>query len=804
MPPVKTLIRQDGTTLRVSPEEAEKLKLLGYREETQEETSGRLESEAREEYYTSGSQKVATALEGVARGFSMGASDFLLGSEETSQRAKYNPGTAMATEILGALPEGGPLSLVAKGAKAVVPGTKLAAKTLRGAIEGGAFGGAMAADHAHLEGDPITAEAVLHGIGWGSLFGGGLSAMGGLVAARGEAKIASGAKLEAEAGAYTAGAESVLNRESSFALREAELAGERAAISKAEAQAKSGGVRYEVAPGTYAAIAEPAYATFKAEAREVSKRMKNSISTVEALMSNNRRKIAELGFADTLGADALGKARIELAVAARKVSKAMNAKGFNGEELKRLIYNYEQVAGKVARKAGLTATDEGRQALMEYAQAKVIQRELKKFPHTAEQFAGMSPKRAEDLFASLGELKKMSNHSEMGAALEAQANAFQEALGVSPGGIDGLRAAWNASRKALKAEKTVAKMADFKQKRIELAIKEADLKMERAKFAAEKAVEPPKVEPGLGRKIVGNIAGYGAYKGMVTIAPQHPIMALGVAGKIRNKVMNFGIPKTPELIAARNASLGRIKQAVGKYQVKAGNAVNRVAPKLSPLAIRLDGTVDSSTKNVQQLAYNRIQEFASAVPHIKDTMYAAIEPIAIEQPKLGPALHQASLASFNSMRSLLPADPGVVSGLKPIWKPSALQAAVMSRQLEVWQDPVGAAEEMLSTNIYDPIRVKTLKQVAPAIFQQLRVEMLGRIEEPGFLDSMDYRAQVSLGSLLEIPIHSSMRPEFIAASQQLHTNRNQPLPTPASAGAGGSRSPADTPGATPAQISTAR
>lgn len=194
-----------------------------------------------------------------------------------------------------------------------------------------------------------------------------------------------------------------------------------------------------------------------------------------------------------------------------------------------------------------------------------------------------------------------------------------------------------------------------------------------------------------------------------------------------------------------------------------------------------------------------------AQTHVKDTLFRAIEPIAIEQPELGPALHEAGVQAFNAALGMLPADPGVVSRLKSIWRPSALQAAVMSRQLSVFQDPVGAAEEMLDQGVFDPIRVKALKEIAPPIFQAMRDEMIQRIQEPGFLDSMSYREQVALGALIDIPIHSSMKPEYIAASQALHFTRNQPLPTPAMPGnTNGGRPAGDTPGATAAQITTSR
>ena len=814
-PPTKIkLLRTDGTSLEATPEQAEKLKVLGYREETPEERGQALETTAREDFYSSPEQQAFTAVEGLGRGMTLGLSDYMFASDQTGQRAQHNPGIAAATEITGAiLPELipglgaiAPSAMVGRGARAAVEGSSLVAKTARGAIEGGAFGGAMAADHAYISGDPVTSEAVLHGIGWGSLFGAGMAGAGGLIGRRGASNIAKGAAQIDDAGRVLAGGAAAEGAEASLAVREAQLAGERAALSKAELQARGKGPQFESAPGSYATTAEPAFAGFRAEAKSVASDSLRSLATTEAILTGNRRQMANLGFTRTVEEGAMARARTEVDGAFRRFSKALNKKGFSEEKVQKALEAYEATVAKAADKAGLTATGSGRQALTEFAQAKLVQKELQKFPHSAEAFAKMSDKRAETLFATLNEAKKLSNYTKIQGALEDQANAFQEALGVTPNGVDGLRGAWKAAQKALKAEKSPTKFTDFKMKRNDLAIREAELQAERAAAAEAKAKAPKQAEyePGLIRRGVANAAGFGAFKA-TTVATGHPFVAMGVGSKVRNWVMKAGAPKTPELLAARNATLGRINMAVGKYQVGAGKVMSVAGPKLSPLALKLDGSPDTSSKDPSTLAYNRIAEFSAAAPHVKDTLYRAIEPIAVEQPELGPALHQAGVSAFNAIRALFPTDPGVVSGLKPIWKPSSLQAAVMSRQLSVWQDPVGAAEEMLASGIYDPIRVKTMKEIAPAVFEHLRGQMLMKIQEPGFLDKMAYRDQVAMGSMLDIPIHSSMRPEFIAASQQLHMNRNQPLPSPAIPGStNGGRPAADNPGATAAQISILR
>lgn len=100
----KNLIRPDGSILRVeSDAEAQKLQTLGYREESPTQEMDRSIQEAQEAHYSTPGQKAITGLEGLASGATLGLSDFLLDSEDTKERARYNPGTRLATELIGGL-----------------------------------------------------------------------------------------------------------------------------------------------------------------------------------------------------------------------------------------------------------------------------------------------------------------------------------------------------------------------------------------------------------------------------------------------------------------------------------------------------------------------------------------------------------------------------------------------------------------------------------------------------------------------------------------------------------------------------
>src|SRR5512139_2065617 len=99
--PNVTVVRPDGSTLQATREEAEKLKVLGYKEQTPEELISAAGESARETFF--GNQVLETVAEGFNRGWSLGLTDYTMGDEDTANRAKYNPGISTAAELTGAV-----------------------------------------------------------------------------------------------------------------------------------------------------------------------------------------------------------------------------------------------------------------------------------------------------------------------------------------------------------------------------------------------------------------------------------------------------------------------------------------------------------------------------------------------------------------------------------------------------------------------------------------------------------------------------------------------------------------------------
>lgn len=760
MPGKIVLVRPDGSTLQASPEQAEKLKLLGYREEQFEERAGRVEEDAKEAYYSTTEQQVRAGGAALARGATLGASDYLIGDEHTAARAKYNPGTSVAFEALGALAplvvSGGasapeqavgmaaraarltPTSLLSRGAQAVAGGIegRFAKSAVAGVIEGAGYGGAQAANHAYLTGDPITAETILHGAKWGAVFGGGLGMVGAGVSMVGE-KV--GAKLAAE---------------------------------KAAAEA----AKVVGAPATsLVKVGQESYQALHAEVKNLSTKLKGANDVADAMISGTANKLIKLGQTSTLPAPELAAIRQEIQDAARKARRAVNKGSSN--QVEKAVAKYEAAVAKASDRLGVTGQlGNPAKAFNEMATMKAVQKELSSFPKTMETFASMSVKRAEDVFATLEKAKTLSAYPELSKAVEGAVTKLSESLGLKTTGVEGLRTAWGASKEALIAER--------------------EAKRQITKASAAEA----NVAQGKGGAVSLGMAGnYALYKAGSAIAG--PVAGAFLAQGVRKLLSG------ESLAAMRNNAVNRIRVAAATYAPKGGAVIRRVGPRIEPLAVKLDGSLDHSTKNREDLAAARVKEFWDAYPTINDRLYKGVEAVGISQPELGPAVHAAGVAAFQSMLESVPRDPGVVSGLKSIWKPSFLQAEVLGRRLAVFHDPIGEAEMMLSTGNFDPIKIKTLKQVAPAVYAELRQGVIERIAMPGVMDKMTYNDQIGVGTMLDIPVHSSMRPEHIASSQQLFLVRNQPAPMPVVGGEGkngGRPSASDNANATKSQKITDR
>lgn len=165
------VVRPDGSKTEVTKEQAKKLEVLGYREESKEELVDRAVETANKEFYSQPLEQLETVAEGWAGTATFGASDKLNPDiEGARQRAKYNPvhriGGEIGAGVLG--------SVIAPGMGSRSLATRIGAEAGAGA----AFGMGNAVSQSALSGDPLTVTSVLAHGGVGALLGTGTGLAG--------------------------------------------------------------------------------------------------------------------------------------------------------------------------------------------------------------------------------------------------------------------------------------------------------------------------------------------------------------------------------------------------------------------------------------------------------------------------------------------------------------------------------------------------------------------------------------------------------------------------------------------------
>lgn len=751
------LVRHDGTRLEATKEQADRLAILGYTPESADLEEARHKTEAATEFYTTPDQRAITAIEGFGAGLTLGGTDYLLGDDDTKARAAHNPGTRLGTEVLGAivpsLLTGGAGSAITKGAqtaeasglakaakltpsgllsdaaRALAPGKSgsLTKAVTSGMLEGGAFGAAGVADRAYLDGEPLTGEAVLHGIGWGAVMGGALSAIGRGVTKTGEA--------------------------------------EQAAIEAAS--------RPPVPHGALHKAINSEYQMLKSEVASISKQAKQATKMADTLADDYIKEFKQAARVKAADGHPSGRGHVpdevienidSVKTLYNKVDQAVRAGQF--DKATEAAQLYSQKVQEIGKMVGADMPPPNR-AMDDLIGMRAVERELRSMPSSPEAFASLSPQRYERLAAAMNRLQKLP--LENTKSIVESADAVSRALGVEPMVPGDLRSAWRSARTMYKQEGQMPVIT-----------------------AKDK-------EPSLMRRMAGFVAGAQAY-GITKASGVHGVMPWAAYHGVKNLITKGG----PDLAAVRADSVGRTRQAAANYLPGVGRAIQRTSPA-AVLSRSIFGEKDDSSKDIRTLAANRVKEITQLAPTIKDTAFRAVEPLSVAQPNLAPAMHQAAITSFQALLNLTPKSTGVINALQPVWKPSELQAATLAKQLEVFHNPIGVSEAMLASGRFDAVQVRALREMAPSIWQELRVAVMERISQPEVGNKLTYSEQIGLSNLLDLPIHTSMTPGQIATSQQIFMDRAAPLPANPRIGQnGGPPNPADNVNSTSAQRSTQR
>ena len=760
--------RPDGSVLSVPEDQAGKLEVLGYRRETSGEELSRTSAEATHEYYDTFGQKLTTGLEGAASGATFGLSDPVLqalGDEHIEGRQEENPGWRLGGEILGgvgAAVAAGPEGLLGKVASATPAGAMARAlegtnALARGAIEGGAYGLGGQVSRSSLTDDPFTAEAVLASVGWGALYGMGLAAAG-----EGASKLAGKVSQHLEEAAPEAAPSKTAN----------ELIPAETWDSFRSEVRNVSSVAHEISEGVKDELKKAAPAT-----GSISKELRGEFSALSEIGTDLTGQAATVGNAGALRG--IRKAYQKVTDAAKKGDPEAFQGALAG--YRATITDWaETLHAKIALPPTATLVREsaikaGQKAFENAGDLASVAEVLDKVPRTPSKWVSMAHAKAEELHAALEKVMKMElpELAPHQAVLRNALDAVVAKTGVTADSpFAALRTTWKTLRDA-QGKRVINSLGDVARGG-EGGRKGAGFFGDYLAYRASKEV----TKGILKESGIGSIGSYGLYRAIKhTIAhPAAEILAMkgAVTERIRNAVKGL--------------------EVVGKGLSKAGGFA------ADPLRVRLDGTLDDH-KPRKELFKARRDEITGAVNSVHNTLFRAVEPLHVFEPAVAKALHASAVGAFKALYDVMPKDPGTgFSMLKSLRAPDPVALERFARAYQVFHDPLSA----LTSSHTD--HAKALANMMPAMVAEHRASLLAHLsDESNHPES--YPAQVAHSVILGIPLHSTLRPEFIAAQQAMFSQRATPqqgqrgTPT-GQPGPGGGRPPSTQ--ATQAQTSTER
>lgn len=776
-----TLLRPDGSELQVDETDAPKLRVLGYKDKSGTQVAEQGVEQGQQEFYSTPLEKYRTFWEGANSGGSLGLTDMVLGDEGSANRARYNPGTRLGGEIAGTIvgslegvptPVRGLEEVATLGGEALGGGSKIISGMVRGGIEGAGFGAGQAITTAKLDGDPLTAEAVLAGMGQGALWGGALSGVGEGIGARLEARAAREAEEKL--------ALTEVEKEAQDALHSTKSRYEAQIADTLDLRGKDAATR---------GIEEQHFTGFNNSIRDAVETLNTTVKDAKAEVAQSKIDFTGIKMSNRkIQADLVEK---HLMVAARPEARGLEKslalavhyaeKGEYESMLTHLekfqehavtmesklggkqYFNAEKVVGQAEKLMGEAKlrVEGASNAVKMVAETKAVASALAGFPRTAEEFSKMQASKIERLAAAVDKLQglKVGEFEGIKAAVAEGVDNLARGLGVTIEGTPGQKMAglW----KALKESRT------SKAKALLESTKEGNLlwkKTEKAWNALDAEKAAKKAEEAATRGPKGKLL---RYAGGALVGKQ---LGIGYPGYILGSQLVTG------LMGLKGAVLGKISASALKYTPKAMKTLARVGPRLEPLARRLDGTLDESGKSRRLLMETRMREIADAAPAMRDTLYKAVSPLTVEHPEFAAAVHDTASARFAFLLSKMPKDPGnAYSKLTSIWKADPVEMEKFSRYYNVFHDPVEVVNRAIESGKVSYEEMDGLRNMNPELYNHLRVGLLERVSDPEVRANMGYHDQIHIGLLIGTNFHASMAPHFIAATQQMYTERNKPL-----------------------------
>ncbi len=230
---------------------------------------------------------------------------------------------------------------------------------------------------------------------------------------------------------------------------------------------------------------------------------------------------------------------------------------------------------------------------------------------------------------------------------------------------------------------------------------------------------------------------------------------------------------------------GKMDGPLGKLFGKAGKAAADAAGGV-PITGARAAQYFAGEADRKRTAKNRREEYRERSEWVRArNEQQASDDVKETAAAVSDAAPNATVAAANTaaraqayLASQLPRDGVPGSAMGPPPEASAMEVDSWLRKLKAVEDPSSILDDLTDGKLSRD-SVEAVKAVYPALYEQMRGDVMGRINDmQAEGKQLPYRERIDLGTLLDIPTDPMLRPDVMATIQASYEQQNEPQATP--------------------------